>query len=211
MTSILHIDSSAEGLDTSYSRRISAALVQALVGANPDMQVNYRDVAASPPPHIDASLRAAWMTAFDQRSAALVDVVSLSENYIAELKAADVIVIGSPMYNFTIPTVLKAWIDHVLIAGQTFRYTSEGTIEGLVHGKKAYLALARGGVYSEGPAAAFEYQESYLRSVLGFIGITDVEVVRVEGVAFGPDQARGALETALVTAARVVVEQRVAA
>lgn len=207
MTSILHIDSSAEGPDTSYSRRVSAALVQSLTTANPDARVTYRDVVKSPPPHIDGALRSSWMTTADQRSPAQVEVVTRSEGYIGELTAADVIVIGAPMYNFTIPTVLKAWIDHVLIAGQTFRYTPEGKVEGLVHRKKAYLALARGGIYSEGPAAALEHQESYLRGVLGFIGITDVEVVRVEGVGLGPDQARTALDIALVAAARFGAEQ----
>lgn len=97
------------------------------------------------------------------------------------------------MYNFSVPSPLKAWIDHVLIAGQTFRYTAEGKPEGLLHGKKAYLALARGGVYSNGPFTAYDHQDSYLRAVLGFIGITDVEAVVVEGVAFGPDYAGAAL------------------
>jgi len=117
--------------------------------------------------------------------------VALSDLLIAELSAADVLVLAVPMYNFGLPSTLKAWIDHVVRAGRTFGYSPNG-VEGLVKGKKAILVLARGGVYSEGPYKPFDFQEPYLRAVLGFIGITDVEVVDVAGVAvsaIGPEKA----------------------
>ena len=117
--------------------------------------------------------------------------MALSDLLIAELSAADVLVLAVPMYNFGLPSTLKAWIDHVVRAGRTFGYSPNG-VEGLVKGKKAILVLARGGVYSEGPYKPFDFQEPYLRAVLGFIGITDVEVVDVAGVAvsaIGPEKA----------------------
>ena len=129
--------------------------------------------------HKDASL-----SATAARSKALVD----------ELKAADVVVIGSPMYNFTVPSTLKSWIDHIAIAGQTFRYSPTGA-EGLLNGK-AYLALSSGGVYSQGPFAAAEHLATYLTAILGFLGIRDVEVVRAEGIAYGPEQDKAAMASA---------------
>lgn len=208
---ILHIDSSAESADASYSRRISAAIVRALVATDSNARVDYRDLAATPPPHIDGALRAGWMATDGLRTPPQVEAVTLSEGYVGELMAADVLVVGAPMYNFSIPSPLKSWIDHVAVAGQTFRYTPEGRPEGLIRGKRAYLALARGGIYSEGPAASLDHQESYLRAVLGFLGITEVEALRVEGVAYGPDPARAALEAALAQAAGLASPDRAAA
>lgn len=194
---ILHIDCSPGSPSMSYSRQASAALVAAL--ADPDDEVVYRDLAQAAPPHIDGALRAGWTAEADQRSSAQVEVVTRSEGLIAELKRADIVVIGSPMYNFTVPSTLKAWIDHVAIAGQTFRYTATGP-EGLLSGKRAYLALASGGVYSHGPFVGVEHLETYLRAILGFLGIRQVDVVRVEGSAYGPDAARDALAGAIAQA-----------
>lgn len=192
---ILHIDSSANGA-ASFSRRGSAALVQTLRAQNGDATVTYRDVAASPPPHIEGAFRASWAVAADQRTPEHVAAITHSEGLIAELKAADVLVIGAPMYNFSVPSTLKTWIDHIAVAGQTFRY-AEGRPQGLLTGKRALLALARGGVYSEGPAAAFDHQESYLKAILGFLGITAVEVMRIEGIARGTDAAEASLASAI--------------
>lgn len=211
MTRILHIDSSPESESTSYSRRVSAELVDTLVASRAPAAVTYRDLTLAPPPHITGALRAGWRTATDQRTLPEVEVVTRSEGYIAELKAADVLVIAAPMYNFSVPSTLKAWLDHVLIAGQTFRYTPEGKPEGLVVGTEAFLVLARGGVYSQGPLAAIDHQEPYLRAVLGLIGITNVRSVLVEGIAFGPAQADAALARARDDVARVVTSLPVAA
>jgi FMN-dependent NADH-azoreductase len=201
MGRILHIDASVENPQESYSRRVSAAVVSALTANRPEAAVSYLDLAFAPPPHIDRGLKAGWMTPAEQRTPNQAAAVARSEAYISELKAADVLVIGSPMYNLSVPSSLKTWIDNISIAGQTFRYTADGAAEGLLLGKKAYLALARGGIYSEGPASAFDYQEPYLRAVMGFLGVTDVEVIRAEGVAINPEIAQAALEAALSKAA----------
>ena len=195
MTTILHIDSSAEDADTSHSRRISARLVEALKQAHGDASVVRRDVHADQPPHVGAGLRASWVAEKDRRTPDQVETVARSEGLIDELKDADVVVIGSPMYNFTVPSTLKAWIDHVAIAGETFRYTEKGP-QGLLENKKAYLALSSGGVYTEGPASGLEHLGSYLTGVLGFMGIEDVETVRAEGVAMGPDKDEAAMKAA---------------
>ncbi len=180
---ILHIDASASDAATSHSRRLSAELVQKLKAANPGASVVYRDVAADRLPHVDMTIRQAWAPE-GEKDASLTATATRSRAMIDELKAADVVVIGSPMYNFTVPSTLKAWIDHIAIAGQTFQYTASGA-KGLLNGK-AYLALSSGGVYSQGPFAPSEHLSTYLTAVLSFLGISDVEVVRAEGVAYGP-------------------------
>ena len=186
---ILHLDSSASDAETSHSRRLSAEIVRALKGANPEAAVTRRDVVAETLPYVDTTIRQAWA---DDVPAELKDVAERSRTLVEELKAADVVVVGAPMYNFSVPATLKSWIDHVAIAGQTFRYTESGP-EGLLHGKRAYLALSSGGVYSEGPASSAEHLATYLTTVLNFMGITDVETVRAEGTAYGPDRAAEAM------------------
>jgi|SRR5215467_2849425 len=167
---LLHIDSSALGAN-SVSRELSAAIVDAWKRREPGLEVVYRDLAAEPLPH--------WAPAGD--AAPAVDP-------LAELFAADVIVIGAPMYNFGIPSQLKAWIDRIVIAGKTFRYTANGP-EGLAGGRKVIVASTRGGFYgAESGRQDFDFQESYLRHVFGFIGITDIEFVRAEGLGIGPEQ-----------------------
>ncbi|WP_242154233.1 FMN-dependent NADH-azoreductase [Sphingomonas sp. BAUL-RG-20F-R05-02] len=190
---ILHIDASASDAAASHTRRLSAELVEKLKAANPDASVVYRDVTVDPLPHVDMTIRQAWAPEGD-KDASLTATAQRSKALVDELKAADVIVIGSPMYNFTIPSTLKAWIDHIAIAGQTFQYTASGP-EGLLKGK-AYLALSSGGVYSQGPFAAVEHLATYLTDILGFLGIRDVEVVRAEGVAYGPEQDEAAMASA---------------
>jgi FMN-dependent NADH-azoreductase len=190
---ILHIDSSASDTATSHSRRLSAELVEKLKAAHPGASVVYRDVAADRLPHVDMTIRQAWMPE-GEKDEALTATASRSKTLVDELKAADVVVIGSPMYNFTVPSTLKSWIDHIAIAGQTFQYTATGP-KGLLTGK-AYLALSSGGIYSQGPFAAVEHLATYLKGLLGFLGISDVEVVRAEGVAYGPEQDQAAMKAA---------------
>lgn len=190
---ILHIDSSILG-DRSASRELTRALVADLRARHPQARTSYLDLDVEPLPHLSAG-----MLAGDPQEAAR------AERALAELFAADVIVIGAPMYNFSIPSTLKAWIDRVAVAGKTFRYTSAGP-EGLLRGKRAILAITQGGVHA--PGSASEHQESYLRFVLGFLGIAEVEVVRAQGLALSPDQrakslakARSAVGGALALAA----------
>ena len=182
---ILHIDASASDAGTSHSRRLSAAVV-ARLNAEGRATVTRRDVAADPLPHVDMTIRQAWLPD-DERDPAHADLRRRSGELVDELKAADVIVIGTPMYNFSVPSTLKSWIDHVCIAGQTFRYGASGP-EGLLGGKRAILALSSGGIYSAGPAHGMDFLDTYLRGVLGFLGVADITTVRAEGTSMGPDQ-----------------------
>ena len=187
---ILHIDASASDTATSHTRRLSKELVERLKAANPEAEVAYRDVVADRLPHVDMTIRNAWLPE-NGDDAALAETLGRSRALVEELKAADVLVIGSPMYNFTVPSTLKAWIDHVSIAGQTFRYTAEGP-RGLLTGK-AYLVLSSGGIYSQGPFAANDHLATYLQAILRFLGIGDIETIRAEGIAYGPDQDQAAM------------------
>jgi FMN-dependent NADH-azoreductase len=191
---LLHIDSSILG-GNSVTRTLSAEIVTRETALHPGLAVVYRDLAADAARHLSGAHIAA-------RFGAAVDDVALGSDltkgdiWLDELQAADILVIGAPMYNFTVPSQLKAWIDRVAIAGKTFRYTQGGP-QGLLTGKKAFIASARGGIYSPGsPAAALEHHESYLTGVLAFLGITDVTIVRAEGVSISPE----ARETALTKA-----------
>jgi FMN-dependent NADH-azoreductase len=171
---ILHLDSSITG-ENSASRALSAAIVRELTDADPAAKVTYRDLVADPLDHLT-------LPGFGTPQSAQV---------LDQFKAADVVVIGAPMYNFTIPSQLKAWIDRVLIAGETFRYTETGP-EGLAGDKQVIIALARGGVYAEGTAQrSIEHAERYLTDALAFIGITRPQFVIAEGLALG-DEARAA-------------------
>ena len=192
---LLHLDSSILGAN-SVTRVLTADIVARQRALHPGLEVIYRDLAAEPPLHLGGVHLAAWQgTAV--ADPALAEDAARGNAYIDELKAADIIVIGAPMYNFTVPTQLKGWIDRVAVAGKTFRYTENGPVSLLREGKKVFIASARGGVYAPGsPAAAMEHQESYLTAALGFIGLTDVTIVRAEGVALGPDSRTGALAKA---------------
>jgi len=173
---ILHIDSSITG-EQSASRTLTRSIVDQLKASDPAGRVVYRDLAAAPLPHLT-------LDAFADTSV------------LDEFLAADTVVIGAPMYNFTLPTQLKAWIDRLAIAGTTFRYTENGP-EGLVKGKRVIIALARGGFYGEGsPAAALEHLETYLRGVFNFIGV-EPEFVIAEGLNIGPEQREQAINQAL--------------
>ena len=190
---ILHIDASASDGATSHSRRLSAELVEKLKAANAGATVTYRDVAKDQLPHVDMTIREAW-SPDSKKDNGLSETATRSRAAVEELKAADILVIGTPMYNFSVPSTLKSWIDHVCIAGQTFSFSESGA-KGLLTGK-AYLALSSGGIYSQGPFAGNEYLATYLTAVLRFLGISEVEVVRAEGVAYGPDQDKAAMAAA---------------
>jgi FMN-dependent NADH-azoreductase len=191
---LLHIDSSILGAN-SVSRILSAEIVARQRALRPGLEVVYRDLAAEPPLHLQGAHLAAWQgTAV--ADPAVANDAARGNAYIDELIAADVIVIGAPMYNFTVPTQLKGWIDRIAVAGKTFRYTEKGPESLLSKGKKVIIASSRGGIYSAGPAAAMEHQESYLTAALGFIGLTDVTIVRAEGVSLSPDARTGAIAKA---------------
>ncbi|EJL85503.1 acyl carrier protein phosphodiesterase [Herbaspirillum sp. CF444] len=194
MSTLLHIDSSAR-LNGSITRQLSAAYVEQWQAKNQGGKVVQRDLATSDIPHISEALLGAYFTPADQRSAEQQSIIALSDKLVDELLAADTLVIGIPMYNFAPPSAFKAWIDHVCRAGRTFSYSDKGPV-GLVAGKRAIVILSRGGVYSEGPAQALDFQGTYIRSVLNFIGITDVELVIAEGVAMGEEKSKQAIAQA---------------
>jgi FMN-dependent NADH-azoreductase len=192
---ILHIDSSPLG-DRSVSRKLTAQIMTGLKAKHPDSTIIRRDFGATPLPHLSSTMLEACFTPPEQRDSAQNAVLKPSDQATDEVLAADIIVIGAPMWNFGIPSSLKAWIDHIVRAGRTFRYTATGA-EGLVPaGKKVIIASARGGVYADAPASALDHQESYLKAILGFMGITDVVFVRAEGVAMGEAAAQRALQAA---------------
>ncbi|MEA3049391.1 MAG: FMN-dependent NADH-azoreductase [Sphingomonadales bacterium] len=194
MANILVVDSAATG-EASVSRKLTRALADTLQRRDPAARIVRRDVGAEPVPHLSSATVPAIRAGLAETPEA-ERALALSNALIAELKAADVIVIGAPMYNFGMPSTLKAWFDHVLRAGITFRYSEAGP-EGLVTGKKAIVVEARAGLYSEGPAAAMDSQEPHLRTLLGFMGIDDVTFVRAEKLAFGPDAAAAAIAEAI--------------
>ena len=192
---ILQIDSSPLG-ENSVSRKFSAKVVAALVAKHPDAVVVSHDFGTAPLPHLDGTTIAAFFTPPEQRSPELAQAVKRSDAAAAELLASDIIVIGAPMWNFGLPSSLKAWIDHVVRAGITFRYTATGP-EGLVPpGKKLIIVSARGGIYSEGPALPYDHQETYLQVIFGFLGFRDISVVRAEGLALGDAAVAQATQTA---------------
>ncbi|TSD89630.1 FMN-dependent NADH-azoreductase [Mycobacterium sp. KBS0706] len=194
MSRILFVTSSPRGA-ASLSTKVATALVDRLQAQSPGVVVR-RDLAATPLPHIGEDFLAAQALPAEARSPAQQAALALSDTLVQELFAADTIVIASAMINFGLASTLKSWFDYLLRAGVTFRYDETGA-HGLVTGKKVYLVEARGGVYSDGPAKPFDFQEPYLRHLLGFIGVTDVESIAVEGVAYGPDVAEKAVAGAL--------------
>ena len=182
---LLHIDSSVLGTN-SASRALSAEIVAKQIALRPDIQVTYRDLAADAALHLSPAHLAAWQGGAVEDAELGADLAK-GGGYLEELFAADIIVIGAPLYNFSIPSQLKAWIDRVVVAGKTFRYSASG-VEGLLKNKKVFIASSRGNVYAAGsPAAALEHHESYLTGVLSFIGLTDVAIVRAEGLALGTE------------------------
>jgi FMN-dependent NADH-azoreductase len=185
---ILQINSSARA-GNSHSSRLANSIVARLQAAHPTAALSLRDLGAKPHPALDEAALGALFTPADKRSAEQTARVALDDALIAELQAADVLVLGVPMYNFGVPTQLKNWIDAISRAQVTFRYTANGP-EGLLKGKKVYVALTRGGQYRNTPA---DTQVPYLQTVFGFLGMTDVQFVYAEGLAMGPDAEAAAL------------------
>jgi FMN-dependent NADH-azoreductase len=193
MTKVLIIDSAATG-DNSVSHKLTAEFAARLLERDSNAEIVRRDIGADPIPHLTSAtvsaIRGKAETEEGQRT------LELSDALIAEIQAADTIVIGAPMYNFGMSSTLKTWFDHVLRAGVTFRYTSEGP-EGLVKGKRAIVIETRAGFYSDGPAALMDNQEPHIRTLLGFMGIGDVTFIRAEKLAFGPEAASAAMQDAI--------------
>ena len=203
---LLHIDSSALGKN-SVSRQLTAQIVAKWKAGHPGTEVDYLDLAANPPSHLSADSLGFRMPPGAQE---LNDTQrrenAISEALVSQFLAADVVVVGAPLYNFAIPSQLKAWIDRVVQVGRTFKYTEKGP-QGLAGGKTMIVASARGGVYSttEG-GRAMEHQESYLQTVFGFLGVTDIRFVRAEGLAMGEPHRAKAIAAAELDIRALAVE-----
>lgn len=183
---LLHLDSSILS-DNSASRVLTARVVAQLREAQPDLQLTYRDLAAQAPAHLSGEIVATRFIAAEHWNADQKAEATISETLLQEFLDADIIVIGAPMYNFSIPTQLKAWIDRIAERGRTFRYTETGPV-GLAGGKKVIIGSSRGSVLSTSEQArAMDFQEDYLKTVMNFLGITDVTIVRAEGLAMGQE------------------------
>jgi FMN-dependent NADH-azoreductase len=178
---LLHIDSSVLS-DNSISRKLTKAVVEEWKRTHSPVEATYRDLALQAPSHLSAEILGARFVQPDQHSALQREETALGDTLLEEFLAADIIVIGAPMYNFSIPSQLKAWLDRVLVAGRTFKYTETGPV-GLAGGKMVVIVSSRGSIYSKGsPAEAMDHQESYLKTALGLAGITDITIIRAEGV-----------------------------
>ncbi len=200
MRRILLITSSPSG-DQSLSTRFANELAQALSREGKGT-VTVRNLSTAPLPHIGPAYVQGRVAPAEARTPEQAGAVGLAQELIDELQAADVVVIGSAMINFAPPTQLKAWFDYVLWPGVTVKFSEAGA-QGLITGKKVYLVTAAGGHYAEGPMAAMDFQSGYLKQLLGFVGMTDVEQIRIEGVAYGPDAVNGAIAQASAQVERI--------
>src|ERR1700675_406731 len=198
MTTVLQINASIHA-DHGQSSQLATQFVQAFAKAHADSRIVLRDLAADTVPHLSAERFAAFLSKPEERSAAQGDVIAYSDTLIAELKQADVIVLGLPMYNFGVPSQLKAYFDHIARAGETFRYSDKGPA-GLLTGKKVYVFAARGGLYAGTP---MDTQTSYVRDFLRFLGMADVEFVYAEGLAISPESREAGLAKAVAEIARL--------
>ncbi|HEY1027574.1 MAG TPA: FMN-dependent NADH-azoreductase [Pseudomonas sp.] len=198
MSRVLVIESSARQ-QGSVSRELTQQFIANWQAAHPADQVQVRDLAIDPVPHLDATLLGGWMTPSEQQSEAEKAALARSNQLTDELLAADVLVLAAPMYNFAIPSTLKAWLDHVLRAGVTFKYTETGP-QGLLTGKRAFVLTARGGIYA---GSGLDHQEPYLRQALAFIGIHDVQFIHAEGLNMGAEFSEKGLAQAKARLAAV--------
>lgn len=191
---ILNIVTSTKG-ETSFSNQLSKAVIEKLLNTNPGSQVETLDLSKTPLPYLTDSHINAVYTPAENQTEEQKAALKFSDEAIQTLVNSDFIVIGVPLYNFGIPAVLKGWIDQVARAGKTFSY-ADGSPKGLLTDKKVYLSIASGAIFSEGPYKSYDFSESYLKTVFGFLGMTDVTTFRVEGTAI-PDFAENALQKAL--------------
>ena len=178
---VLHIISSPKG-GASVTRKLGGVIIEKIKEKYPDAVVKERDLATDVFPHLDEVQIGSWFAPAEARTSEQTHAVQVSDDAIREMQEADIYVIGAPFYNFAIPSTLKAYLDHIARPGMTFRYTEEGKPEGLLKGKKAYIATASSGVYSEGPFKSFDYVSPYLTFILGFLGVTDISFFRAEGL-----------------------------
>jgi FMN-dependent NADH-azoreductase len=206
MKTLLQINASMFG-ENGQSTRLADLFVAGWRDANRDAHVVLRDLAADPVPHLDGQRLGALIANPEQRSAEQQAVVDYSDGLIEEIRRADVIVLGLPMYNFALPSTLKAYLDHITRAGVTFRYTETGPV-GLIGGKKVYVFAARGGMYVGTPE---ETQTPYIRTILGFIGIDDVEFIYAEGLAMGEEKKQAGIAAAEAGIGQLVADLRAAA
>lgn len=191
MTTLLQINASIQG-DSGHSSGLANRFVAAWRGRHPEGRVVRRDLATDPVPHLTAERFGAFLTPAEQRSDSQRAIAQFSDALIDEIRSADVIVLGLPMYNFGVPSQLKAYFDHIARAGLTFNYTAQGPV-GLLRNKKVYVFAARGGLYAGAP---IDTQSSYVRDFLGFLGLKDVEFVYAEGLAIDAQRRESALEAA---------------
>ena len=198
---ILHLDSSILGA-ASASRTLTQAIVAELLRRHPGAAVAYRDLVADPIAHLDGAIAAGFRPVQGPANATTAAEHARSQALVDELLASDVLVIGAPMYNFSVASQLKAWIDRVVQPGRTFQYTERGPV-GLAGGRRVIVASARGGTYSSGALAPMDFQEAYLRAVFAFIGITELEVVRAENLSRGAAARELAMHAALAATAGV--------
>jgi FMN-dependent NADH-azoreductase len=183
MKKILHIISSPQG-EASVSKKLGNAIIEKIQAKYPDSTVQERNLTTTHFPHLDQLQIGSWFTPAENHSSEQERAIKISDEAIAEMKEADIYVIGAPFYNFAIPSTLKAYLDHIVRPGITFRYNENGRPEGFLKNKKAYVAISSSGVYSEGEFQSFDFVSPYLKFLLGLLGITDVSIVRVEGLRF---------------------------
>ncbi|SHG10476.1 FMN-dependent NADH-azoreductase [Kaistia soli DSM 19436] len=187
MTNILFVSSSPRGA-ASQSSKVAELLIAGIQAEDPTATVTKRDLAADPLPHLDGNFLGAVFGPAETHTPEQARLLALSDQLVDEVLAADVIVIASAMINFTVTSTLKSWFDFIARGGRTFRYGENGP-EGLVKGKRVVVVEAKGGIYSDGPMKIHDYQQPWIRFMLGFLGMTDVEIIHVEGQALGPDRA----------------------
>lgn len=200
---LLHIDSSIMG-NASVTRELSAAVVAAIKADSPDIRVTYRDLIEEEVSHLSGPIAAGFRQP-QQTDVAPETLVQhqLSETLVTEFLASDILVIGAPMYNFSVPTQLKTWLDRIAQVNRTFKYTDKGPI-GLTRNKYIIVVSARGGFYADAPFQDMDFQETYLRAFFGFLGVTDIEFVRAEGVSRGDQVRRAGIESALSSIRNIV-------
>src|SRR6185369_10595566 len=202
MSKLLFVSSSILG-ENSKSRALGLDFIETWKRRHPGTAVVERDLVAETLPHVTGAVLGAALTPAEKRSPEQAETAALADRLIEEIEAADVILLAVPMYNFSVPSTFKAWIDHIVRAGRTFRYGAEGPV-GLLQNKKVFVVASRGGVYSNGPGKSMDFHEPYLRGVLGFIGLKDVTFIYAEGLNISPETATGAIDGARATIAELL-------